>query len=417
MLDNQYQDIIDKLANQPERLQELDKQKEFPTPDIATLKYFDYSSNQKKSFGDLHTKEAEEDAFKTNPVKIKDYTDYLNDIEDAYELRRQKDQSQSILETAKTDEDFNSDWYKQAKSKVDAIDENIVQNRIKANRQFADDVFTTLKTEADNLGYIPITDERALRNQTDFFSTFLKVNTNPWNLSEDELIDLRDRGLAFFRGFNNVFSGSLKGIALWITKFDQLFQDMFQTGMTLDYTNSLIYKLGDLIETKRFNQLTKPDFVENLSEGLGSMVGFIVGARLLGTARTGALGIETGEAGNIGLLGGLSQTEQGYSEAKQYGASDTSALQSAMYSFAIGLSEEFPIEKFLNKLGKFNDLTYRELFREALVSGHEELIQESMSQLLQNVTAKQLYDANRDLTEGVFQSGAVGLVSGFLIDL
>ena len=165
------EDIDTIISSQPERLQELDKQvedtysKEFPTPDIATLKYFDsgeapkdritenYFDNEtgrKLSFGDLHTREAEEGAFKTNPVKIKDYTDYLNDIEDAYELRRQKDQYQSILETAKTDEDFNSDWYKQAKSKVDAIDENIVQRRVKANQEFSSAIFSSLYSDMIN---------------------------------------------------------------------------------------------------------------------------------------------------------------------------------------------------------------------------------------------------------------------------
>jgi RNAse (barnase) inhibitor barstar len=363
------------FANQPERLQQLEKQVEdtyiqqFPTPDIATLKY-----------NENVIKEAQDEEFKTNPIKKVDYTDYLNKIEDAYELRHQKDQNESILYTAKTEEDFNSDWYKQAKSKVDAIDENIVHNRIKANKQFADDLFQTNKRIADELGYIPLDEE---------------AKNNPSAL---------DYALAYPRGFNNIFSGTLKGIALWGTKFDQLFQDMFQTGKTLDYTQSPTYKLGQLIETKRFDQTTKPDFAEHLVEGLGSMTGFVLGGRMFGGVR-----------GSIGTLGGLSQTESGYAEAKSFGANETSALQSALYNFAIGLSEEIPLEKFMHRLGKFKDLSWRELFRGAMVSGSEEMIQESMSQLLQNVTAKELYDANRELSEGVFQGGAIGLVSGFLM--
>ena len=379
-------DKIEELKRQSENIYD----QQFKTPDLATLKYNEEVIKDKPSFGELHTKEADNEEFKNNPIKKTDYTDYINRIEDAYQLRQDRDANQSILDTAKDDTDYNSDWYKQAKSKVDAIDNNIVVNRIKANKDFADDVFTTLKNTANNLGYIPL-DEEAKNSPTAL-----------------------DYVLSVPRGFNNVFSGTLKGIALWGTKFDQLFQDLFQTGKTLDYTQSPTYKLGQLIETQRFNQTTKPDFFEHLGEGFGSMTGFIVAAEMLGVARLGAFGT-SGEAGNIALSGAMSQTEQGYSEAKEYGASNTSALQSAMYNFAIGLSEEFPIEKFLHNLGKFRDLTYRELFREAMVSGNEELIQESLSQLLQNATAKELYDANRELSEGVLQNGAVGLVSGFLM--
>lgn len=390
------EDIDTIISAQPERLQQLDKQvedtyaKQFPTPDLATLNYNENVIKDKPSFGELHTKEAQDEEFKNNPIKVTDYSDYLNKIEDAYELRRQKDQAESILYNAKTEQDFNSDWYKQNKSKIDAIDENIVHKRIQANKEFADDVFTTLKNTANNLGYIPL-DEDAKNSPT-----------------------VLDYALSFPRGFNNIFAGTLKGIALWGTKFDQLFQDLLQTEKTLDYTQSPTYKLGQLIETERFNQTTKADFTEHLIEGLGSMTGFVIGGRMFGGIRSNIFG-STSEAGNIGLLGGLSQTEQGYKEAKEYGATDTTALQSALYNFAIGLSEEIPLEKFLNKLGKFNDLTFRELFRGALVSGSEEMIQESMSQLLQNVTAKQLYDANRELSEGVLQGGAIGLLSGFLM--
>jgi hypothetical protein len=139
---------------------------------------------------------------------------------------------------------------------------------------------------------------------------------------------------------------------------------------------------------------------ESVVEGLGADL-----LQALGSSGTFAAASALGGTPVVAGLGALSNAGQTYEEALRAGYNENQALVSALPAALIGSLEAFGgIGAGIERIAKGTVL------RGAL----EEFGQESLTQLLNNVNARIVsgYDPNRAISEGVIESGLLGLVIG-----
>jgi hypothetical protein len=185
------------------------------------------------------------------------------------------------------------------------------------------------------------------------------------------------------------------------------------------------YKVGDFLDRK-INQLARvnPKYADTfgfgmLPQGLGSMAGFMVGGGILGGVLKGSVAAGMSKTAARTLASGLLGSSVGgsglYEDAKRFGSDEETAQKAAAFGSLIGTTEMLPIGRIFGKMDDALQGTLRRtMLKESFRGGVEELIQESTQTFLENATAKQLYDAERKLQEGVAEGGAVGLISGVL---
>lgn len=177
-----------------------------------------------------------------------------------------------------------------------------------------------------------------------------------------------------------------------------------------------VYGLGD--DVRAFGEWLygKPDprddsFWAKVAEGAGSAAGFATLMYLTG----GAFGATAGVGMGAGA-GATLNSAQIYREALESGADEETAIRAAGYGALVGMTEAVPIAAAL----RFIPAPVRErisgpimgyLGRVALSAG-EEAVQEGGNQLLNNIIASEHYDPNREYSEGVLESAAVGAVIG-----
>lgn len=178
-----------------------------------------------------------------------------------------------------------------------------------------------------------------------------------------------------------------------------------------------VFALGDALRGASENLFGKADerdqsFWGKLANGAGNMAGFIV-AGMLGGAGSG------GAAGSLLVGGGAGSamtSSQLYKEAIASGASEETAMSASRWGAAIGSTEILPIFHILKVLPKSvrSKITSAIAGRVATIaaSAGEEGVQEYLSQIAQNATAKNLYDPNRDYTDGAAEAALIGAILG-----
>lgn len=145
-----------------------------------------------------------------------------------------------------------------------------------------------------------------------------------------------------------------------------------------------------------------------LPQGVGSALGFAAGGLVGKAAR-----IPTWLS--IGGLGSAVGGAEFYNDAKAHGADEATARISAVIGNAVGTSEALPLGRMMRRLDGISGGTFSKFVIEAGKDTIEEAIQEGVQQLAQNVTARQLYDKDRDLFNDIATNTGVGGATGFLM--
>lgn len=161
------------------------------------------------------------------------------------------------------------------------------------------------------------------------------------------------------------------------------------------------------------NAQLQNDFVYNqVPQGLGSALGFM----------TGGL-VSKSKYLMPAFLGVTSGMSSGYDDAIQHGATEDEAFKSAMLNGGVGISEILPISGMLDRFDKASGgtlkkgilHTLKEMGKHGAKEGFEEVIQETFQNVAGNKIAKEIYDKDRGLFDGVGEQAAAAGASGFLL--
>ena len=215
------------------------------------------------------------------------------------------------------------------------------------------------------------------------------------------------------------------------------------------FVSDALIKFGDSYN-KMIDELTPQDesFKGSLSDQVGNALGYVAGLILTGggsaAARTAGMSVAGRNAATVasqvpktlpmavkeaissvvaptGIVGGLGMGQAEFDRAKEAGATDEQAFEAFYKNAAMGsILEQIPVMHFLKR---FNNATAGGVINyiktkgvAGLTGGVEEMTTEMLQQLYANKTAKDIYNTNQDLFEGVVGNGTIGFSVGFLLN-
>jgi hypothetical protein len=124
------------------------------------------------------------------------------------------------------------------------------------------------------------------------------------------------------------------------------------------------------------------------------------------------------------VLGALAESGSLQAEAWEATGDVSKTTQTIAPGLLLGSTEAIPIGKWVEAI-KFGKASLNALSRSKskiirtlgaqLTEGTEEALQEAFQSLGENYTAREIWDAQRELTEGMFEGGAAGFITGFLL--
>ncbi len=169
-----------------------------------------------------------------------------------------------------------------------------------------------------------------------------------------------------------------------------------------------------LRETAKDMFPTNPEFQEDfiintLASGAGSVAGFIAGG-------FGGRLLKLSGRGTTAMLGAGSIAPDEYRAALEATGDPDKAFEVFLRNIAIGSAEALPLAKFFSRLDKWGGGGLKRVLSSGAAGGVEELTQETVSQVLTNLTAREMYDETRELVEGVKEGGAAGFILGFTMN-
>jgi len=182
-----------------------------------------------------------------------------------------------------------------------------------------------------------------------------------------------------------------------------------------DVSEYEFYQLGqsirkaaeDLFPT---NPAYRDEFITTtLAKGAGSALGFITNHLL-----TKGLGMSSWMAS--ALLGAGSQGAEEFNVAKEKGQSNDVALKAWSANLPIGALEAVPLERAFNRINKVTGGKMTTWLINGAKGGLEEGVQEAVQGFASNATAKELYDAERGLMDGVAEGGLSGFIIGMALN-
>jgi len=123
----------------------------------------------------------------------------------------------------------------------------------------------------------------------------------------------------------------------------------------------------------------------------------------------------------VSVSAGLSMGQSEFDKAKQLGATDDQAFEAFYKNAAVGsILEQIPTMQFLKRFNQSTGGGIANYIKTkgiaGITGGLEELSTEVLQQLYANKTAKDIYNINQDLFEGVAESGGIGFGVGFLLN-
>ena len=138
-------------------------------------------------------------------------------------------------------------------------------------------------------------------------------------------------------------------------------------------------------------------------------------------ATTALKTVGTQLASPTSISAGLSMGQSEFERAKAAGATDEQAYNVFLKNLSVGsVLEAIPVMGFLKRFEKASAGGVSNYLKTkavgGLVGGTEEMTTEIMQQLYANQSAKDIYNINQDLFEGVGESGGVGFGVGFLLN-
>ena len=212
------------------------------------------------------------------------------------------------------------------------------------------------------------------------------------------------------------------------------------------FVSDALIKFGDYFNNA-IDELTPQDeaFKNTLWDQFGQAFGQV--ASLIATGgMTGALG-KAGQAAEIAaqiapkgaaaatalktfgselsaptaISAGLSMGQAEFDRAKQAGATDDQAFEVFYKNAAVGsVLETIPVMQFFKRFEKATAGGVANYLKTkgaaGLTGGIEEMTTEVLQQLYSNKTAKDIYNINQDIFDGVGSSGGVGFGVGFLLN-
>jgi len=264
-------------------------------------------------------------------------------------------------------------------------------------------------------GWDPYTleDEQAKREEEE------RKRRNPYGVVRNKLGQAA-QGVADVIG-QGLKGASVRGAMDWMAGLDTVptiggvAQAQVQPGVIrerqaqpMDPTAGPLWKAGGEVQERVAKALPVNEdatFWDEVARGAGSSVGFGMGGLLTG-----------GNPLGVAMSGAMVGMGSGYEEAKAAGADDTEAQLAGALSGLVGVSEVAPVGKWVGKLTRVipqGKILNR--IKDAGIEGLEEAIQEAFQSTAGNAIAREIYDEDRELFEGVARSGAVGGVSGLLM--
>jgi uncharacterized protein YbcI len=217
------------------------------------------------------------------------------------------------------------------------------------------------------------------------------------------------------------------------------------------FVSDALIKFGNYFNNA-IDELTPQDeeFKNSLSDQFGQAFGQVVslattaGAGALGAAGKGAAGLAEAQiaakaapkaitalglgkaaaaelASPTAVSAGLSMGQSEFDRAKQAGATDEQAFEAFYKNAVVGsVLEKVPVMQFMKRFNKSTAGGLTNYIKTkgvaGLTGGVEEMTTEVLQGLYANLAAKDIYNVNQDIYEGLAESGGVGLGVGFLLN-
>jgi hypothetical protein len=203
-----------------------------------------------------------------------------------------------------------------------------------------------------------------------------------------------------------------------------------------------LIKLGDYLN-KTIDELTPQDeefkgtLIDQVAQAFGQIGSLILTGGLTGAAGKGAALVSQVPKGSAALtavktLGsqlasptavsaGLSMGQAEFDRAIESGANDDQAFEVFYKNAAVGsVLETIPVMQFFKRFNNSTGGSVANYIKTkgvgGLTGGIEEMTTEVMQQLYSNKTAKDIYNINQDILDGVGTSGGIGFGVGFVLN-
>jgi hypothetical protein len=246
------------------------------------------------------------------------------------------------------------------------------------------------------------------------------------------LVSALDRGFA-----KNFISSPIKGLGTAL----QGATKKVLGGTGQGYISDELIKYGDYLNNA-IDELTPQDeefkntLWDQAAQAVGQIGSLVLTGGLTGAAGKGAALVSQAPKGAaltaVKTLGsqlssptavsaGLSMGQAEFDRAIQGGATDDQAFE-AFYKNAVtgSVLETIPVMQFFKRFNKSTAGSVANYIKTkgvaGLTGGIEEMTTEVMQQLYANKTAKDIYNINQDILDGVGSSGGIGFGIGFLLN-
>lgn len=151
------------------------------------------------------------------------------------------------------------------------------------------------------------------------------------------------------------------------------------------------------------------DFVHQLSQGTGSMVGFML-AGYVGAAFGFPVKATTA------TIGALSSGDQGFKDAERFNATATQKYLAFIANGALGVTEAIPLDRMFMRAEAMTGGLVSRMLAHTFAGSAEEFTQEFGQAVGQDVVARLLYDEKRKFELGNYlQQGIIGGLTGGLV--
>lgn len=241
------------------------------------------------------------------------------------------------------------------------------------------------------------------------------------------------------RGFYKNFIGSpVKGLGTIL----QGATKKVMGGTGEGFVSDNLIKFGDYFNNA-IDELTFQDeefkntLLDQATQALGQVGSLVITGGLTGAAGKGAALVAQAPKGSAAItavktLGsqlasptavsaGLSMGQAEFDRAIQAGATDDQAFEVFYKNAAVGsVLETIPVMQFFKRFNKSTAGSVTNYIKTkgvaGLTGGIEEMTTEVMQQIYANKTAKDIYNINQDILDGVGSSGGIGFGIGFLLN-
>lgn len=242
------------------------------------------------------------------------------------------------------------------------------------------------------------------------------------------------------KGFGKLFSETIKGAGTLL----QGTTSKVIGGTGKAPISDVLIELGDYFN-KAIDEVTPQDeefkgtLTDQFAQALGQFGGMVLTGGLTTPTKAPELISKVLPKGTIGAVGatakevtkdllspvsisaGLSMGQAEFEKAKQFGATDDQAFEAFYKNAAVGsVLEKVPTMQFLKRFNQSTGGGVANFIKTkgvaGITGGLEEMATEVLQQLYANKTAKDIYNINQNLLEGVGEAGGIGFGVGFLIN-